>query len=67
MNREHPRQLAALTRAIKTNDPERIAAVCKAAVAAWHDIGAWPDDWHRWQIALNDALPYWQHIDIGEL
>ncbi len=67
MNRVHPRQKAALTRAVKTGDAEKIAVVCKAAVAEWNEIGAWPDDWHRWQAALDDALPWSQHIDLREL
>lgn len=67
MNRVHPGQKAALTRACKTNDPEKIAAVCKAAVAEWNEIGAWPDDWNRWQMALNDALPWNIHVAIEDL
>lgn len=67
MNRERPAQKAALTRAVKTKDPERIAEVCRAAVRAWSEIGAWPDDWSRWENALNDALPYWDHVDLRDL
>ena len=67
MNRIMPRQKAALTRAIKTKDAEVIARVCKAAIEEWTEIGAWPDNWHRWQIALNDALPYYQNIDLRDL
>lgn len=67
MNRVHPGQKAALTRAVKTRDPERIAMVCKAAVVEWNAIGAWPDDWHRWQAALNDSLHWSQSIDLADL
>ena len=67
MSRVRPSQKAALTRAVKTRNPERIATVCRAAVREWDAIGAWPDDWHRWQAALNDALPYWQSIDLRDL
>lgn len=67
MQRVMPSQKAALTRAKKTGDPEAIAKVCKAAVAEWNAIGAWPDQWSTWQAALNDALPWNQHIDIGDL
>jgi hypothetical protein len=67
MNRIGPSQKAALTRAIKTNDPEKIAAVCKKAVQEWNEIGAWPDDWSRWQRALSDALPWHQQVDIRDL
>ena len=67
MNRVHPRQKAALTRAIKTGNAETIARVCKAAIAEWNAIGAWPDDWHRWQVALNDALPWNDSVDLYDL
>jgi hypothetical protein len=67
MKRVRRGQKAALTRAVNTGDPEKIAAVCKAAVAEWNKIGAWPDDWNRWQIALDDALPFNRHVNIGDL
>jgi hypothetical protein len=67
MSRVHPKQKAALTRAIKTKDAEIIARVCKAAIAEWNEIGAWPDDWNRWQVALNDALPWNDSIDLRDL
>lgn len=67
MNREYPRQKAALTRAIKTRDPEKVAQACKAAVLAWGEIGAWPDGWHRWQIALDDVLPWNARVDLADL
>jgi hypothetical protein len=67
MKVEHPKQKAALTRAIKTGDPEKIATVCKAAVVVWNEVGAWPDDWHRWQAALDNALGWNVHLEIGDL
>lgn len=67
MNRIFPQQKAALTRAVKTNDAEKIAAACKKAVAEWNEVGAWPDDWARWQRALDDALPVFQSVDIANL
>lgn len=67
MKRLRPVQKSALTRAIRTNNPEKIAAVCRAAVKAWDECGAWPDDWSNWQRALDDALPWNQHIDIANL
>lgn len=67
MKRTYPQQKAALTRAKKTGDPEKIAAACKKAIAEWNEIGAWPDDWNRWQIALNDALPWHGWVDIHDL
>jgi len=67
MNRELPKQKAALTRAVNSGDAEKVAWVCKAAVAAWDEIGAWPDDWNHWQIALDDALGWLQHVDLRDL
>ena len=67
MLRVRPGQKAALARAIKTRDAETIARVCKAAILEWNAIGAWPDDWNRWQIALDDALPWNDPIDLRDL
>jgi len=67
MNAIGPRQKAALTRAIKSGDPEKIAAVCKKAISEWDEIGAWPDDWSRWQRALDDALPYYRRVALEDL
>lgn len=67
MQREHPKQKAALTRAVKTGDPEKVAQVVRDTVAVWNEIGAWPDDWSHWQRALNDMLPWHQNVDIGDL
>ena len=67
MNKVHPKQKAALTRAVKTGDAEKVAAAVKKAVEEWDEIGAWPDDWSRWQRALNDMLPWHQSVDIQYL
>ncbi len=67
MNAVWPKQKAALTRACKTGDPEKVAAVCKAAVAEWDAIGAWPDDWARFERALNDLLPFGSQVDLRDL
>ncbi len=55
MQRTFPKHKAALTRAKKSGDPQKVVAACKAAVAEWDAIGAWPDHWHTWNIALRDA------------
>lgn len=46
----------------KLDEALRLAAVkvhaeCRRTVAEWNepDRGYWPDDWHRWEIALFDA------------
>lgn len=45
---------AALTRAEKKGYAAVLTA-CKAAVVEWEAWGAWPDNWSRWQRALDDA------------
>ena len=67
MNREMPKLKAALTRAVKTGDPEKVATECVKAMRIWDEVGAWPDDWSRWQRALDDVLPWHRHIDLGDL
>lgn len=67
MNRTHKIHKAALTRAKKTGDPEKIAQACVKAMNEWDEIGCWPDDWNLWQIALNDALPWHKQIDLRDL
>lgn len=67
MKAVRPGQKRALTMAVKTGDWRQIAVVCRSAVKEWDAIGCWPDDWNRWQIALNDALPWDQTIDLERL
>lgn len=67
MQQVFPRQKAALTRARKSGDPEKVAKVCRDAVAVWNDIGAWPDDWRIFERTLNDMLPYHAPVDIRDL
>lgn len=52
-------QKAALTRAVNSEDPGKVRAACQKAVREWGAApfnGAWPDDWARWQRALDDAF-----------
>jgi hypothetical protein len=60
MQRVFPKQKAALTRAINSKDPQKVVATCQKTVAEWNEIGAWPDDWARWQRALDDVFPIFQ-------
>lgn len=50
-------QRAALTRAINSGEPAKVRLACARAVTAWEAVGAWPDDWSRWQRALDDHSP----------
>lgn len=67
MRREWPKQKAALTRAVKSGSAEKVAAVCIAAVKVWDEVGAWPDDWSRFQRALNDVLGWQNHADLDDV
>lgn len=58
MNRLYPLQKAALTRALKSGSRDKVVAACRKAVRQWNaNGGGWPDDWSRWQRALDDTLP----------
>lgn len=67
MRREWPKQKSALTRAVKTGDPVKVADVCIKAVAVWDEVGAWPDDWSLFQRALDDVLPWNQQVDLADV
>lgn len=68
LNRMVRRQRAALTRAINSGKHERIVLAVRDAVAEWRKPGAmWPDDWSRWQRALDDILLWNARIDIEDL
>ncbi|AMS02743.1 hypothetical protein BJD55_gp023 [Gordonia phage Yvonnetastic] len=60
----YSQQKANLTRATRVSDPvKRFSAVVSAtrkAIQQWESAaepftGAWPDDWSRWNRALDDA------------
>lgn len=57
MRAEAPRLKGALTRAVNSGDPSRVLGACREAVRVWDEIGAWPDNWSRWQRALDDIYP----------
>ena len=57
-NKKYAQQKAALTRAIKSDKPMAVLEACRKAVREWGN-DAWPDDWSRWQRALDDnAVKY---------
>jgi len=50
-------QKSALTRAINSKDPEKVIAAARKAVGEWEGWKyGWPDNWHNWNIALDDAF-----------
>jgi len=58
-NAQYKAQKAALTRAVNSGDPEKIERAVQKTVAEWNDGHyAWPDDWSRWQRALDDSRPW---------
>jgi hypothetical protein len=68
LNKLVRRQRAALTRAINSGDSEKVVLAVRDAIREWNQPGAmWPDDWSRWQCALDDALPFHQQVEIGNL
>lgn len=64
--RTFAQQKAGLTRAVKSGDGRKVEAECRRTVSEWESQewadryrvrrGAWPDDWARWQRALDDAV-----------
>lgn len=68
LNKMVRRQRAALTRAINSHDVDKLVVTIRGAVREWNQPGAmWPDDWSRWQRALDDALPFHAQVDIADL
>lgn len=61
-------QKAGLTRAINTGDPDKLIAEVTRTVQEWDGWRTgWPDDWARWQRALDDALPWYSRIQLEDL
>jgi hypothetical protein len=62
------RQRAALTRAVNRGQRDRVGLAVHDAVREWNQPGRmWPDDWARWQRALDDVLPANGTVDIRDL
>ena len=45
---------AALTRAKNSKDPQKLLSTANAALARFEEVG-FPDNWHMWQSAKDDA------------
>lgn len=66
--RAYVRQKAALTRAVNSGDPEKVKAVVISAVREWRQPGMfWPDDWSRWQNALDDTLGLYDSVMLKDI
>ena len=60
-------QVSALTRAVKSGDPNKVRQVCAKAVKEWNDTNSWPDSWADWQRALDDSLGYGNSVSLENL
>jgi hypothetical protein len=70
VSKVYRKQKAALTRAINSDDSDKIVVAVTKAVREWGEApfnGAWPDDWSRWQRALDDALPFGRAPRLDDL
>jgi hypothetical protein len=67
INARRRSQKSALTRAVNSGDSERVIAVCRSTRDQWNQDGAWPDDWSRWQRALDDILPWNEQVRLEDL
>ena len=54
-NQDYRRQKTALTRAVNSGDPLKVLAAVEKTLDEWAGK-AWPDAWHRWRNALDDAF-----------
>jgi tellurite resistance-related uncharacterized protein len=55
-NAEHRKAKSALTRAKNSGDHQKVVDTVDRIFAEWDDAGvAWPDDWHNWERARDDA------------
>lgn len=43
-----------LTRAKNSKDPQKLLEVAEAALARFDEVG-YPDSWHTWRVAAEDA------------
>jgi hypothetical protein len=62
----HQTQRAALTRAVRSGNVDRVAAACRAALAEW-SVAGWPDDWADWSRALEDVQGWPVAVTLDDL
>lgn len=67
--RSYASQKAALTRALAGSTQEArqkaVVAECQRVKKEWGS--AWPDDWSRWQRALDDVFPWNQSVSLDDV
>lgn len=60
--RTYAQQKSGLTRAVNSKRYDKVIAECKRTIAEWEHLPyGWPDDWHRWNVALSDAYSNARH------
>lgn len=59
LQKTYRNQKAALTRAVNSGDAEKVYAAVRKAVQEWDTWEhGWPDNWSRWQRALDDLATF---------
>jgi hypothetical protein len=57
-----------LTVAVSSGERHLVVLACYDAVTTWAQPGfMWPDNWHRWQAALDDVLGWCNDIQLADL
>ena len=46
---------------------QKVEQVCRDTIREWDACGAWPDEWSRWEVALNDTRHYADWISLRDL
>lgn len=64
MPRSYAQQKAGLTRAIRKGTCAAVWAECERVLSDWEGT-YWPDDWMRWQRALDDVFPFGYSPSLG--
>ena len=60
---EFTRQKSRLTRAINSDNPVAVLKAVEETLEEWYGK-AWPDAWHRWNIALYDAYSQYRKMGV---
>jgi hypothetical protein len=63
--KEYRLEKTRLTRAINSDDPEKILAAIEHAMGTFEGA-VWPDDWHRWAVALDDLAWSIRFLDVDD-
>lgn len=67
MSKEGPKVRQRVEAAAAMGDPVAVADAVIAATRLWEEVGAWPDDWHYAQRALDDVLPFRMSVSVADI